>query len=126
MAKRTPPCEQYPTWSTAKFWSFLRSGLRQKWMRWPPKFEALKDSRIDVQNQGRTRFNYKCAKCEAYFKQKEVEVDHIVPAGTLKDWGDIEGFTRRLFVSKDKLRVVCKPCHKKITAAEKARLQPKI
>jgi DNA-directed RNA polymerase subunit RPC12/RpoP len=119
MAKRTPPSPNYPAWSTAKFFSFIRSGLRQKWMRWPPKFEVLKDARIDVTGQGRTRFNYKCSKCEGYFKQKEVEVDHIVAAGKLNSFEDIGGFCERLFVSKEKLRVVCKPCHKKITAAQK-------
>jgi len=121
MAKRTPPFEEYENWSQAKFFGYIRSGLRQKWMRWPPKFECLKSSRVEVEGQGRTKYNYKCKKCGGLFKAKEVEVDHIEPAGSLRSFEEIEGFCRRLFVGKEKLRVVCKQCHKIITAKERAK-----
>ena len=43
--KRTPPFSEYPEWSEAKFWGFIRSALRSKMSRWPPKIEAKDESR---------------------------------------------------------------------------------
>lgn len=117
MGRKTPPFEGYPAWTTAKFWSFIRSGLRQKWVRWPPRYEALNAARKTVKGK-RHKYEYKCSKCRKWFKQKDVEVDHIEPAGSLSSYEDISGFVERLFVSADKLRIVCKPCHKKITHGE--------
>jgi len=114
MGRKTPPFKEYPTWTTAKFWSFVRSGLRVKWTRWPPKYEALNDVRRTVTGK-RHRFEYQCSACKDFFKQKEVEVDHIQPVGSLNDYKDLPGFVERLFTSKQGLRVVCKPCHKEIT-----------
>ena len=118
MAKKTPPCEQYPVWTTAKFWSFVRSGLRAKWTRWPPKYEILAEAKRNVpkNKKVRHRYEYQCASCKKFFPQKHVEVDHIEPVGSLRCYDDLPAFVERLFVSKDKLRVVCKPCHKTITA----------
>lgn len=110
-----------PDWSTAKFWSFIRSGLRAKWTRWPPKYEALRDVRRPyVGENKRQKYEFQCARCEGWFIQKSVEVDHIEPVGTLRDYSDLPEFVRRLFVSKEKLRVVCKACHLLITAEDKA------
>lgn len=119
MAKRTPPWPPYPAWTTAKWWAFLRSGLRSKWARWPPRFEVLNDARrAKPKNKaGRHKWEYKCAKCKKYYLQKDVEVDHIEPVGKLNDWKDIEEFVRRLFVAKQKLRVLCKNCHRSATNA---------
>lgn len=117
---RTPPFDNYPTWSESKFWSFIRSGLRAKWSRWPPKFEALKRAHRPYKGEGRQKHEYQCAICEDWYKQAEVEVDHIIPAGSLKGYDDLPGFVRRLFVGPEALRVLCKPCHKEVTKKEKA------
>lgn len=118
---RTPDFDHYPAWSTAKFWSFVRSGLRAKWSRWPPKFEVLKNAQRAYKGDNpRQKYEYLCSECECYFPQKEVEVDHITPAGSLNKPEDLAGFVTRLFVGVGALRVLCKPCHKGITAKEKA------
>jgi hypothetical protein len=114
MGKKTPPFPAYPAWTTAKFWAFVRSGLRAKWSRWPPRFAALKNVKRTVTGQ-RHRYEFQCAVCQQWFKQKDVEVDHIESAGSLNKLEDLAGFVERLFVSEDRLRVVCKPCHKRIT-----------
>ena len=101
MPKKTPPFPEYPSWTTSKFFSFIRSGLRAKWTR--------------------QKFEYLCAECGEYYPQKEVEVDHIISCGTLKTYDDIGPFVERLFVGKDKLRLLCKPCHKAITKKERER-----
>jgi 5-methylcytosine-specific restriction endonuclease McrA len=108
---RTPDYPEWPEWSEAKFWSFIRSGLRSKWQRWPAKWAALAQAK-----EGR---EYRCASCNMLFKQKQVQVDHIIPAGSLKNADDLAGFITRLFVGPDKLRVVCIPCHKAITKEQR-------
>ena len=118
MGKRTPDWPDYPKWTTAKFWSFLRSGFRQKFNRWPPKYECLEKAKRTVSGQ-RHRYEYQCAECEGWFKQKDVEVDHITPVGSLNNYDDLVGFVKRMFVSTDKLRVVCKTCHKAKTYGSK-------
>lgn len=119
MAKRTPPHSSYPEWTTARFWSFIRSTLRRAWSRWPPKYKVLASAKRECKEKGRQKYEYKCSKCEGYFPQKEIEVDHITPCGSLNDYKDLAGFVERLFVSEEKLRVVCKQCHREITNEHK-------
>ncbi len=122
MGKRTSDFPEYPIWSTARFFSFIRSALRRAWTRWAPKYEALADvKRKYTGDNKRQKFEYKCAECSNYFPQKEIEVDHLTPCGSLKNYDDIGPFVKRLFVSKDKLRVVCKGCHKEKTKKERDR-----
>lgn len=110
------PCPVYPQWSRAKFWAFIRSGLRAKWSRWPPRFEVLAAAkRPYVGDNKNQKWEYQCSVCKQYHLQKNVEVDHMISAGSLKSWEDLPGFAERLFCEVDKLRVVCKPCHKLIT-----------
>lgn len=118
---RTPPFEEYPEWSEAKFFAFIRSGLRAKWGRWPPKYQALAQAKRPYKGENkRQKFEYKCAKCKKWYMQKEVSVDHVEPAGTLKSFDDIAEFSRKLFVGVDKLQVLCDTCHKKKTQKETA------
>lgn len=116
MTKRTPPFKPYPKWTEAKFWSFVRSGLRAKWVRWPPRYEALANARRIYKGKNkRQKYEYKCNICKKYYMQKEVEVDHIIPCGTLKDFSHLATFVENLFVGVDKLQVVCKSCHRSKT-----------
>ena len=117
---KTPDFEEYPKWSEAKFFQFIRSGLRSKWTRWPPKFEVLNAARREYQGDNkRQKYEYKCAKCRKHYPQKEVSVDHIEPVGTLRSFDDLPEFCRRLFVGTSKLQLLCKRCHDKKTAAER-------
>lgn len=117
---RTPPFAAYPDWSSAKFWGFIRSGLRNKASRWPPKYEVLAEAkRVYDGDNKRQKFEYLCVICKRYHPQKEVEVDHIIPAGKLSCFEDLPGFVERLFCGKDGLRVLCKTCHLKITKEQK-------
>lgn len=54
--------------------------------------------------------------------RKEVEVDHIVPCGTLKCVEDLPGFVTRLFCEADGFQVLCKAnCHSKKTRKRHAK-----
>lgn len=124
---RTPPFPAYPEWSSAKFWGFIRSAIRNKFTRWPPKYEALNDVKRNVPKDKavRHRYEYQCAECKDWHKQRNVEVDHITPAGSLKDFKDLAGFVERVFCSKEGLQVLCKPCHKQKTAEERKKRNEK-
>lgn len=106
-------------WTQSKFWSFIRSALRQAWSRYPARYEALKRARVNVEGMGRLKNMYKCAGTGLYFKQTEVEVDHIEPVGSLKKIEDLEGFVKRLFCNADGLQVLSKEYHKAKTAKER-------
>lgn len=122
MGRKTPPCSHYPAWTTAKFWSFIRSGLRNKWTRWPPRYEALNDAKRKYTGPDKRRkFEYQCAECKNWWAQKEVQVDHIHPVGSLNKYEDLPRFVRRLFVGKDKLRVLCKACHQAKTNEDRSK-----
>lgn len=114
MSKRTPPFENYPEWTSSKFWSFIRAGLRQKFNRWPPKWQVLKDNSRPVTGK-RHKTEYQCNACKKWFKKSDVEVDHIVAVGSLKSAADLPAFVMRLFVGTEGLQVLCKPCHREKT-----------
>lgn len=119
LANRTPDFPEWPAWSEAKFWSFIRSGLRSKWSRWPAKYAVLAAAKRPYKGKNkRQKFEFKCAKCKKHYPQKEVSVDHIVPVGTLRDYEDLPEFCRKLFVGVDKLQVLCSSCHSKKTREE--------
>jgi len=120
MGRKTPPWPDYPTWTTARFWSFVRSGFRSKFNVWPPKYECLKAAQRTVEGK-RHKNEFQCAICKDWYMQKEVEVDHIIPAGSLNNYDDLVGFVQRLFVPKNGLQVVCKTCHRAKTKKENAK-----
>lgn len=100
----------------AAFWSFIRSALRQKSRWWKPIQQVKQEARRAYKGDNkRQKFEYQCSICDEWFPDKEVEVDHIIPAGSLTCGSDLEGFVDRLFCEKDGLRVVCKCCHRKET-----------
>ena len=116
----TPPFPEYPEWSTAKFWAFVRSGLRAKWTRWPPKYAIMASGkRAYTGTNKRQKFEYHCQGCDGWFPQKEIQCDHIVPTGTLKCFEDLPAFCERLFVGVDKLQRLCTTCHAAKTATER-------
>lgn len=108
-------------WSDSRYWSFIRSALRRAWSKYPVRYQVLnKSRRVYEGTDKRTKWQYQCKDCTGWFKQKDVEVDHINSAGSLKTFEDLAGFCERLFCEEDNLRVLCKPCHKKRTLEERA------
>jgi hypothetical protein len=123
--KKAPPKVKKPKpiksragglWTESRYWAFIRSTLRRAFIRWPANYHARAEARRPycgtVRNQ---KWEYKCAICEGWFQMKQTQLDHIVPCGSLKSYEDIGGFCQRLFCEKDGLRVLCKPCHVKVT-----------
>jgi hypothetical protein len=114
-------------WKTeSAWWGYLRGCLRKAWSRNPIKLNLLKSKRKQIPNpnpRGKkdTVWGFDCPLCDNTYVMADGEVDHIVGAGSLKSVDDIQGFVERLlFVTEDDLRLICKPCHRAITYAEKS------
>lgn len=110
MAKKTPPFEPYPEWTEARFFQFLRSALRQAFTKWPPKHKKVEKAKAKSSNK-RYKWRYRCESCGKYYPKKEIEVDHKVEAGSLKQFSDLPGFAERLFCGEEGLQILCKTCH---------------
>ena len=108
------------TMTESAFWSFIRSGLRQKSRWWKPITECkLKAKRAYKGPNKRQKFEYQCKSCKNWFPEKQINVDHICPAGSLNSAQDLPGFVERLFCEQDNLQVLCSECHNVKTQNEK-------
>ena len=91
---------------------FIRSTLRRASTRWNPRALALQAARRMSQSDNRRlKWEFQCAGCREWYPRKEVNADHIVPAGSLNDWEDLPGFAERLFCETDGFQVICTACH---------------
>ena len=109
---KAPKTRNSGTMTESAFWSFIRSALRQKSRWWKPITECkLKAKRTYKGPNKRQKFEYQCKKCKQWFAEKNINVDHIQPAGSLNCAEDLPGFVNRLFCEIDNLQVLCEPCH---------------
>jgi 5-methylcytosine-specific restriction endonuclease McrA len=109
---KAPKTRNSGTMTESAFWSFIRSALRQKSRWWKPISECkLKARRAYKGPNKRQKFEYQCKKCKQWFAEKNINVDHIKPAGSLNCAEDLPGFINRLFCEINNLQVLCEPCH---------------
>jgi hypothetical protein len=112
-ANAAPKTRAGNTLTESEFWQMIRSSLRNRTRFWGPKLEALKRARRPSQSSNRRlKWEFCCSKCGVWHPQKNVEVHHLEPAGTLRSSDDLKDFVDKLFCEVDKLSVICKPCHK--------------
>lgn len=122
--------EKYPEfWKTeSAFMSFVRSGIRKGlWEKHRVKLGFLEDSVelvVNTNPRSKKRFpkvkKWKCAICGDMFGTNDVEVDHMEGNHSLKTMDDLQTFvTSMIVVTKEELQIVCKPCHKIKSYAEK-------
>lgn len=108
-------------WTEARYFSFVKSGLRSASQRWPPRYTVINEAYVGQQinpKSGRWAKHYRCSSCGVAFPAKEVEVNHIIPVIPVTGFDNWDGVVSRLFCEKDGLELVCKPCHKAITLVE--------
>lgn len=106
-------------WTEARYFSFIRSNLRYAWRKYPIRVKALTlAKRAYIGENKRQKWEYLCAICNKWSILKDIEVDHLNPAGSLKTFSDLPGFVERLFCELENVRVLCKPCHRKVTNGE--------
>lgn len=117
---KTPKTRNNGTLTESQFWSFIRSGLRQKSRWWKPITQCkLNAKRAYKGPLKRQKFEYQCNSCKNWFAEKNINVDHVVPAGSLNCAQDLPGFVERLFCETDNLQVLCTVCHDVKTKSEK-------
>jgi len=116
--KRGVKCRAGDTWTESRYFQFIRTALRGAFSRYPVKYKVIKARQRNLTGQ-RNKDEHQCAEYNEWFKGKEVQVDHIKPAGSLKCYDDLHSFVSNLFCEADNLQVLCKPCHKAKTAEER-------
>jgi 5-methylcytosine-specific restriction endonuclease McrA len=117
---RVPKTRNSGTMTESAFWSFIRSALRNKSRWWKPITECKQKSRRPYTGPNkRLKFEYQCNECKGWYPEKQINVDHIIPAGTLTCSSDLAGFIERLFCEQENLQVLCTDCHDKKTANER-------
>ena len=111
------------TMTEAAFFSKLRSILRRGFQWWVPMKKALDAaSRPSQSTNKRLKKEYKCALCDGWFPRKFVQIDHIIPCGTLTCYEDIAPFIERLTQEDpNSYQIVCTPCHKWKTMQDRER-----
>lgn len=115
-----PKTRNAGTMTESAFWSFIRSALRQKSRWWKPITECKMKARRPYKGPNkRQKFEYLCNSCKRWFPDKQINVDHIVGAGSLNCGQDLPGFVDRLFCEQDNLQVLCTTCHDHKTKLEK-------
>lgn len=106
------------TMTESAFWSLIRASLRKASMYWKPLQQCKADAKRPYKGSNtRQKWEYQCAHCKKWFMDKEIQIDHIIEAGTLKSGDDLKAFVERCFVEAGGYQVLCKPCHKLKTDA---------
>jgi len=119
-ANASPKTRNNGTMTESAFWSFIRSGLRQKSRFWKPITQCkLNAKRAYKGPLKRQKFEYQCNTCKNWFQEKLINVDHVHPAGSLNCANDLPGFVERLFCEVDNLQCLCVTCHDKKTKDER-------
>ena len=124
------PWEQLPdVWKTkAAYFAWLRGQMRKAWSRHPIKnaYKMSRRTRAPVgkkldkaTGQPAEVWALPCDQCKCIFPQGQVEVDHIIRAGSFRDWDECEQWLMGLMqINFASLQLLCKPCHKIKSYAE--------
>lgn len=117
---RTPKPRNANTMTESSFWGFIRSALRQKSRWWKPVQLCKINARRQYKGPNkRQKFEYQCNICRNWFPERLINVDHKIPAGTLRCSEDLPLFVEKLFCEADGLQCLCSSCHDAKTKSEK-------
>jgi len=101
-------------WTEKFILSRIRATLRRLSMQMP----AIRECKLRARRaytaglNPRQKYELQCADCREWFQEKQIQVDHVEPAGALQSFDDVGPFARRLlFPSQDGLRCLCLTCH---------------
>lgn len=120
-APKAPLTRCSGTMTESAFLAWVRSALRSKSLRWPPRNEAIQKSRRAYHGPNKLqRWEHECSICHNWFKGKDVVVDHYPkPAGSILTIADVSEFVNNLYCEVTNMRVLCSPCHDCHTLADK-------
>lgn len=124
---RVPKTRNAGTWTEAQYWQRIRSCLRRMSIYWRPARVALNAARIPCKGPNGQKWAYICHDCQKPHPRKRVQLDHIVPCGTLTDYAHIGDFLRRLLPEEQGAYAVrCLACHQAKTNAERSAALPQL
>lgn len=124
------PWEEYPhIWRTeSSYLTYIRGGIRRSlWSKNPIKLEFEKERTVPMPNtnpRSMKRFPTVaggcCELCGGLFRKDQMEVDHRTGEHSLRTLSDLESFIHGVvFVRKEDLAYLCKPCHSVKTHMER-------
>lgn len=122
---KQPWGEGTPWKNSVAFFTYLRGCLRKAWSNNPIKHNLIKKVRKQIDNPNpngkkKTVFGFTCELCHNDYVLSQGNVDHKVPAGSLRKTEDIQGFVERLlYVTEDDLRLICKGCNSALAYSDK-------
>ncbi len=117
--KLVPRTRNAATMTEAGYWGAVRSHLRRGFRYWKPIMKAKMAARRPYKGTNkRQKWESQCAHCKEWFKEKDVQVDHRIPVGSLRCPEDLAGFLERL-TAEEGYDVLCKPCHQVKTNEER-------
>lgn len=121
MGIRVPRTRNLNTETESEHMGKIRSALRRLSRFWKPALKALDNAeRPYVGLNKRQKYEYKCFCCEKWFLRKSVQINHIVPCGTLTKYEDVPLFLERLFCEDvSKYSILCTQCHKAETKEQR-------
>lgn len=112
------------TMTNAGFFGMIRAALRSKSRWYKPIALCKKLAKRPYKGPNKKqRFEYQCNLCKNWFPEKQVSVDHIIPAGKLSKFEDLPGFVQRLFVEVEGLQCLCSQCHSTKTLNDRLKLK---
>ncbi len=89
---------------------YIFGALRKIWRWHPERKKALTLAKLHDQRADDLYFS--CAKCDQFFTRKNIHIDHVDPVvDPAKGFTTWDNYIEGLFVTSDKLQVLCKDCH---------------
>lgn len=95
---------------------YLVGVLRKASYRYPERYAAKKAALIP----GTKPQLFRCNLCQGSFTSEDSQVDHIQPVVGINGFSSWDVYIDSLFVTRDRLQVLCRPCHKEKTKRENA------
>ena len=105
---RVPRTRAGNTLTEAGYWGYIRGVLRNGFRKY--KYKIHKSVRRKVEGK-RHKWETQCASCKEWFKDADIELDHIVPCGSLRSEEDAGKFITRMYCEPGMVQDLCKTCH---------------
>lgn len=96
----------------SKTHGYILSYLRRIFQWHSGRKDAVKKATLP---DGRSR----CEMCHGPFEKSMTDVDHMDPVVSIEEgWTNWDDYINRLLCAADRLRVLCKPCHRNLTGQQ--------
>lgn len=125
---KNKPWEYSEAWDNqAQFLTWLRGQMRLIWSAYPVRTEHKDAMCVTVTPAMKATYGLhrqtkkagQCVFCKHWFAKSKLETDHIIGNARLTQMDDVDSYLDHLLCSPTNFQLVCKPCHKVKSYAEK-------